>query len=159
MARSTHFTVHEVSAYLVTVTPEASSRSDNRLIAASPVTAKSAPGTASAPPSDQVRKPNERMRSLSRFSATGDCRGGASARSASRVAIRTEILGSPPARIRSMRSARESWLTDFCTARTSTTACVVIVISPSLPSCGALSSTTAPTKLPLFASSLSFSVT
>jgi hypothetical protein len=41
-----------------------------------------------------------------------------------------------------MRSSRDIWLSDFCSALTFTTAFVVSDISPSLPSCGSLSCTT-----------------
>ena len=44
-----HLTVHEVSAYFVTTTPEAASFIDSRLICASPVTMKSAPFCAGSP--------------------------------------------------------------------------------------------------------------
>ena len=67
--------------------------------------------------------------------------------------MRTEIFGSPPARMKSMRSSRDIWLSDFCSARTLTTACVVIDTRPSLPMRGALSSTTVTMKRPLFGSS------
>ena len=56
--------------------------------------------------------------------------------------MRTEIFGSPLERMNSTRSSRDIWLTDFCSARTLTTACVVIDIRPSLPSRGGLSVTT-----------------
>src|SRR5882762_6745904 len=102
-----HFTVHEASAYLVTVIPDAWRRIDSFLIVTSPCTAKSAPfGSASvlAPSSDHVRKPNDLIRSLRRFSATGDGSGGAPGWSASVTWTRTDTFGSPFARISSMRS-------------------------------------------------------
>src|SRR5271169_6727152 len=101
-----HFTVHEVSAYLVTVKPEAGNRIESFLIVASPITAKSAPlapSPAPGAPSDQVRKPNDLMRSLRMFSATEDGTGGLSARSASRTEICTDTLGSPLARMNTIR--------------------------------------------------------
>jgi hypothetical protein len=107
------------------------------------------------PSSDHVRKPNCLMRSLSRFSATGEGCGGALDWSASRTAMRTEIFGSPLARMKSMRSSRDIWLRDFCSARTLTTPCVCIDTSPSLPMRGALSEVTVETKVPLCISSLS----
>ena len=64
--------------YLVTTSPDASSRIDSLLIFASPRTAKSAPALPSGAPSDHVRKPNDLMRSFRMFSATGDGCGGAS---------------------------------------------------------------------------------
>src|SRR5208282_3352880 len=97
-----HFTVHEVSAYLVTVSPEAGSRIESFLTAASPITAKSAPlppSAAPGAPSDQVRNPNDLMRSLRMFSATGEGTGGLSARWGSRTEICTDTLGSPLARM------------------------------------------------------------
>src|SRR5258708_24581905 len=93
-----HFTVHDASAYLVTVIPDAWRRIDSFLIVTSPCTAKSAPfGSASAlaPSSDQVRKPNDLIRSFNRFSATGDGNGGASGVSMSRATLRAESLCSP----------------------------------------------------------------
>jgi hypothetical protein len=64
--------------------------------------------------------------------------------------IRTETFGSPPARMNWIRSSRDIWFSDFCSALTLTTACVVIDISPSFPMRGALSSTTVITYVPLF---------
>jgi hypothetical protein len=70
--------------------------------------------------------------------------------------ILTDTLGSPLPRMNSMRSSRDIWFNDFCTALTSTTPSVVTYMRPSLPDCGSLSLTTAVTKLPLFDNSLSF---
>jgi len=102
-----------------------------------------------------VRNPHDVMRSFSRFSATGDGCGGAPAASASRTVIATEIRGSPPARMSWMRCSRDIWLSDFCSAFTSTTASVVMDTRPSLPLRGSLSRTVVVMKLPLCASSLS----
>src|ERR1700687_4100044 len=107
-----HFTVQEVSAYLVTVSPEASSRAESFLILASPWVSESAPLSAPVSPSDQVRNPNDLMRSLRIFSATGEVCGGALGWSASRTEICTATLGLPLARISSMRSSRDIWLSD-----------------------------------------------
>src|SRR5258708_25209397 len=134
-----HLIVQELSPYLVTTTPDDGSRIDSRLTLTSPSTEKSGPFEASsvrAPPSDQVRKPNDLIRSLRMFSAAGEGCAGASGTSASRAAMRTETLGSPLARMNSMRSLRDIWLSDFCTALTSTTASVVMYIRPSWPICG-----------------------
>ena len=128
------------------------------LILASPMTSKSAVfSVAPAPPSAQVRKPKDLMRSLRMFSATGDGCGEASDRSASRTEICTATFGSPLARISSTRSSRDMSLSDFCTAFTLTTASVVIDIKPSLPMRGSLSRTTVLMKLPLLDSSRSLS--
>jgi hypothetical protein len=89
--------------------PEAASLSDSFLSLASPVTAKSAllPGAAGIfESSDQVRNPNDLMRSLSRFSATCEFCAVASAPSP-RTPIDTEIFGSPLLRMKSMRSSRD----------------------------------------------------
>ena len=94
-----------------------------------------------APSSDQVRKPNDLMRSFRMFSAIAEGCDAASVLSASRVAMRTATFGSPLLRMKSMRSSRDIWLSDFCSSRDFTTACVVTDISPSLPSTGSDSCT------------------
>jgi hypothetical protein len=91
------------------------------------------------------------------FSATGDGCGAASGASASRTATWTATFGLPLARMKSMRSSRDIWLSDFWTALTLTTPCIVIDIKPSLPSCGSPSLTTAGTKLALCDRSLALS--
>jgi hypothetical protein len=48
-----------------------------------------------------------------------------------------------------MRSSRDIWFTAFCSALTSTTASVVTVSRPSLPTRASLSRTTRVMKLPL----------
>ena len=134
-----HLIVQPFSAYLVTTSPEAASFIDRRLIFASPSMTKSGPAFGSslrAASSDHVRKPNDLMRSLRTFSATGDGCAGASGASASRVTMRTPTRGSPLARMKSMRSLRDISFSDFCTAFTLTTASVVIDTRPSLPFCG-----------------------
>ncbi len=135
------FTVHEVSVYLVIVSPEAWSFAESFLMRASPDTRKSAVLSV-LPSSDQVRKPNDLMRSLSRFSAIAEICAGPSARSASRVVIRTATFGSPLLRMKLMRSSRDISFSDFCTSRVFTTACVVTYASPSLPTFGSDSWTT-----------------
>jgi hypothetical protein len=149
--------VHDDSAYVVTVRPEASSRVDSRRTFASPAIEKSGALPASAPPSAQVRKPNDLMRSASRFSATGERCAGASGRSASRDVIAIEMRGSPFARITSKRSLVVISFSDFCTALTLTIASVVIVAIPSLPITGSLSRTTVRMKSPLLETSFALS--
>ena len=137
------FTVHEVSRYFSTVMPEAASLADSFLSLASPTTANSAPlprAAGSFGSSDQMRNPNDLMRALSRFSATCEFCAGASVFSP-RTLMVTEIFGSPLLRMKSMRSSRDSWLSDFCTSRTLTAACVVTYMSPSLLRCGSPSCT------------------
>src|SRR5262245_1700381 len=102
-----HFTVQELSMYLLIVIPDASSLAESFLRFASPVTAKSAAVACeddALPSSDQIRKPNELMRSLSRFSATGEfCEFPPSAR----TLIDTDIFGSPLLRMKLTRSSRD----------------------------------------------------
>ena len=137
--------------------PVAASLAESFLNFASPVTAKSAPPLLSfAASSFHRRKPKDLMRSLRRFSATGErCAGAAGSLSALLAVMATEMPGSPLLRMNSMRSSADIWLSDFCTSRTRTVARVVSDMRPSLPSCGGCSSSTAWMKVPLFASSLS----
>ena len=66
---------------LLIVRPEAASFAESFLTCASPITVKSgvfALSPVAVPSSDQVRNPNDLMRSFSRFSAIGEfCGGGA----------------------------------------------------------------------------------
>src|SRR5689334_14985625 len=102
-----HFTVQDVSAYLLTVRPDAGRRIESFFTRASPCTRKSAffAAGSAAPPSDQVRKPNDLIRSFSMFSATGDGCGAASGASASRTATWTATFGLPLARMKSDRKS------------------------------------------------------